>query len=100
MCFRGELFWGGWLCGAPNDSRFKCDLHVSSSNGGYILSKLTVGLEITLEVLLHHYTLTYQIGMWYYVGNVMVDTWCWVIELVTFQDTQRDQLCWFHQKRE
>ena len=38
--------------------------------------------------------------MWYSVGNVMVDTWRWVVGLVTFHNTQRDQLCWFHQKRE
>ena len=79
---------------------FECDQRMSSSDGGYILSKLTVGLEITLEVLLHLYTLTCQIDVWYSVANVMVDTWRCVIGLVTFQDTRRDQLCCFHQKRE
>ena len=69
-----------WSCGfdsghISSDSTFECDLHMTSSSGGYILSKLTVGIGLILELPLHHYTSTYQSGMWYYVGSRMVNTW-------------------------
>ena len=95
ICVWSQGFESGHIL---SGNTFECNQRMLSSDGEYILSKLTVGLEITLEVLLHHYTLTYQIGIWYYVDNVMVDTWLWVGGLVTFQDTQGDQLCWFYQQ--
>ena len=56
ICVWSQGFESGHI---SSGNIFECDQRMSSSDGGYILSKLTVGLEITLEVLLHYYTSTY-----------------------------------------